>query len=331
MFRKIRTASFLLVEAIWSSRRSLGVRHGVQNDIGRQSARVSELEYPGRDLGETNMRAYRNLRVTVVATALGLAALVSAGSSRADEHDGPGTPGTNPTVVQLNAEGSRFYKARDYRRAVEKFIQAYAIDRDPNLLFNVARCYEKLGDNAAAIEKYEEFLTSPGADAQGRQRAEESLAALRKLEEKADTQQPTTLPAPEPAPASTPAPAPESTSHSGTGIVPWLALGTGVASAGFGAILYALGTSDHDTVTNADGYDDPTAVDVMTESEAQSLVDSGNTKKLVGGIGLGVGGALIATSIVMFVTGVGSGASESVAVGVAPTPHGGAFSFQGNF
>jgi hypothetical protein len=274
------------------------------------------------------MLAYSKVRATVVATALGLAALVSVRSSWADENDGAGT---NPTVVQLNAEGSRFYKARDYRRAVEKFIQAYAIDRDPNLLFNVARCYEKLGENAAAIEKYEEFLTTPGADAQGRQRAEESLATLRKLEEKPNTPERMTPPVADPAQASTPAPAPESASHSRTSIVPWLALGTGVASAGFGAILFALGASDHDTVTNADGYDDPTAVDIMTESEAQSLVDSGNTKKLVGGIGLGVGGALIATSIVMFVTGVGSGASESVALGVAPTPHGGTLSLQGNF
>ena len=57
-------------------------------------------------------------------------------------------------VSELNEAGAKYYSARSYRRAIEKFIEAYAIDRDPNLLFNIARCYEELGETAAAIEKY---------------------------------------------------------------------------------------------------------------------------------------------------------------------------------
>ncbi|HTV22205.1 MAG TPA: tetratricopeptide repeat protein, partial [Polyangiaceae bacterium] len=86
-------------------------------------------------------------------------------------------PASASSVAQLNEEGAALYAARDYRRAIEKFIQAYAVDSDPNLLFNIARCYEELGEIDAAIEKYETFLKTPGADTRGRQRARESLAA----------------------------------------------------------------------------------------------------------------------------------------------------------
>ncbi|MGE5787852.1 MAG: hypothetical protein ACM3ZE_24885 [Myxococcales bacterium] len=77
-------------------------------------------------------------------------------------------------------EGIGLYKAHRYRPALEKFLQAYAIERDPNLLFNIARCYEAQGESAAAIEKYDEYLADPSIDAQGRERAEKARLALRK-------------------------------------------------------------------------------------------------------------------------------------------------------
>jgi hypothetical protein len=82
-------------------------------------------------------------------------------------------------VQRLSEEGAALFRARDYRRANEKLQQAYSLDPDPNLLFNIAKCYEALGDNAAAIEKYEHFLREPGADPGGKMRAQESLRTLR--------------------------------------------------------------------------------------------------------------------------------------------------------
>ena len=73
-----------------------------------------------------------------------------------------------------------------------------------------------------------------------------------------------------------------------------------MAVAAAGAIVYAMGVSDHNSVTGAAGYGNPQQVDPMTEAAAQKLVDSGDTKKMWGGIALGVGGAAIASSIVMF-------------------------------
>ncbi len=80
-------------------------------------------------------------------------------------------------------EGLTLYRSHDYRKAIERFLDAYSRDPDPNLMFNIARCYEALGDGPAAIEKYELFLSKPGGDIGGRTKAEEALKRLRTKKE----------------------------------------------------------------------------------------------------------------------------------------------------
>ncbi|HEX2731508.1 MAG TPA: tetratricopeptide repeat protein [Polyangiaceae bacterium] len=205
-------------------------------------------------------------------------------------------------VTRLNEEGMGLYKLRDYRRAVEKFIQAYAIDHDPNLLFNIARCYEQLGDVEAAIEKYEEFVKMPGADTQGRQRAYDSLNQLHQLAntpkvelEPTREEQHTEQAPPKPEPA------PPVARESGPGLLPWVLLGAGVLTSAAGATVYYLGQSDHQDVENQPNFGEPGRVVGMTRTEAKALVDSGDQKKLMGLAGLGVGGALLITSAVLFI------------------------------
>jgi hypothetical protein len=205
-------------------------------------------------------------------------------------------------IAELNESGAKLYADRNYRRAIEKFIEAYAIDHDPNLLFNIARCYEELGETDAAIEKYQAFVAAPGADTDGRLRAQDSLKALEKLR--------TEGPAPKPgqasdaaAPAADPHAEPGAESQTSGSVLPWVALGAGVVATGLGTTLYVLGVHDHDRVTNAPGYGERGSVHPMTEREARALVSSGDTKKIVGGVSLGLGGALIATGAVLFLSG----------------------------
>src|SRR5258708_6953725 len=112
------------------------------------------------------------------------ATLAAVGATSGYAHgDGSGesSAGAQASLVsRLTDEGLAFYSAHEYRRAVEKFMAAYAMDPDPNLLFNTARCYEQLGDGRAAIDKYESFLAEPGGDPNGRRKAEQALASLRK-------------------------------------------------------------------------------------------------------------------------------------------------------
>jgi len=237
------------------------------------------------------------------------------------------------SVAQLNEDGASFYAARDYRHAIEKFIQAYAVDSDPNLLFNIARCYEELGETDAAIEKYETFLKTPGADARGRQRARESLTALREAAETARTR-----PAPHSPSAATEDPNGSATATAeqaeephGPSYWPWLVLGGGVASAAVGTTFYLLGVSDHNKVSDAQGFADPNAVAGMTRRQAQDLVDSGDSKKLIGGISFGIAGALAATYVVLLVTADRPSSSEGPSLALDWSPGGSSLTLQGSF
>jgi tetratricopeptide (TPR) repeat protein len=236
------------------------------------------------------------------------------------------------SVAQLNEEGTAFYQQRDYRHAIERFIQAFAIDPDPNLLFNIARSYERLGELDAAIEKYEQFLNTPGADASGRSRAQESLRQLRESKQGASAAPEAEAGgANEAAPLeAAPPPGADDGEPGGPSALPWVVLGGGIAFTTVGVSLYLLGASDHNKVTDARGFGQDDAVVPMTRSEAQDLVSSGDTKKLLGGIGLGLGGALLTTYVVMLATG-SSGGEHEVAFGVAPAAGGANMSLTGSF
>jgi tetratricopeptide (TPR) repeat protein len=240
---------------------------------------------------------------------------------------GAADAGRTARLTELNEAGAKLYRERNYRRAIEKFIEAYALDHDPNLLFNVARCYEELGDTTAAIEKYTAYINAPGADASGRVRAEQSLRALRELQRRAASDAKTAKPAPptsEPPAATAAADAAAPSDGSGTPtqtILAWSALGAGALVAGVSATVFYLGMRDHDRVTGAPGYGDPAAAHPLTMAEARDLIDSGDRKKLTGGIGLALGGALVATSVALFLLPSAKDAREpasSFALGWAP-------------
>jgi hypothetical protein len=281
------------------------------------------------------MKVSASIRLPVcLATSLAIAWAPSA--VWAVEAKSSAAPATGSNVAQLNEEGAALYAARDYRRAIEKFIQAYAVDTDPNLLFNIARCYEELGDVDAAIEKYETFLKTPGADTRGRQRARESLAALREARNTGAA-----VEAPAPTTRAEPAepevmPAPSADEGKSSPVLPWVMLGGTALFAAVGTTFYLLGASDHSKVTDARGYDDSNVVAAMTRREADDLVSSGDTKKLVGGVSFGLAGALAATYVVLLVSADEESPAETVpepslGFSLSPSPDGTSVLVQGSF
>lgn len=272
--------------------------------------------------------------LAAVSLALGLGATPA---RAADARPAPAPSANAASVQQLNEEGAALYGARDYRRAIEKFIQAYAIDSDPNLLFNIARCYEELGEIDAAIEKYQAFLKTPGADARGRQRARDSIRALEQT--KSAAPQAGATPQAAAAGATQPEPQPTNTGNTGDSADagsawPWLTLGGSVVFAAVGTTFYVLGAGDHADITDAAGYDDPDGVSPMTRRQADELVSSGNTKKLVGGIGLGMAGALAVTYVALVLSEDEEErdvTQPSLGFSVSPGRSGAAVSVQGSF
>jgi hypothetical protein len=284
----------------------------------------------------------RASRATAVAIAIATAVTVVTTPAAAQETPQAGaSPSRSAALNQLTDDGFAYFKARDYRHAAEKFLQAYALDQDPNLLYNLARCYESLGDTDNAIEKYEVFLAKPDADPQGKARAREALAALREAKRKAAGRPPAIDRAPVLAAASSTTSAAhldadtsESKSTSSFFRPRVILLGAGLLVTAAGAVVYALGAADHARVTDSAGYGTAGQVDPLTETQAHALVESGTRKKWIGGIGVGAGAALLATSAILFMTGSSAeadGREPSGRVAFGPIEGGAAFTWGGRF
>jgi len=78
---------------------------------------------------------------------------------------------------RLFADGSGKYAAGDFQGAAAAFETAYEITHAAELLYNLGRCYEHLGDSARAAKKYALYLRmSP--DAEDRAEVEKRIAEL---------------------------------------------------------------------------------------------------------------------------------------------------------
>jgi len=240
------------------------------------------------------MRALR-----VVALALSVALVP--GSGRAQSPDEP----LNDRVERLSAEGTAAYSAGRYAEAAQKFQEAYRLYPDPTLLYNIARSHHGLGQLDQARSGYARFLREPDIDAGLKAKAEAKLKALQSLSTPAAAEAP---PQPQSAPpqATTPPDLPRSQRSS---LWVWVALGTGVALAAGGATLFALGSRDHQRVEDAPA--NKLGIRLMTQREADSIVSSGQTKKILGVSLLAVGGGAIATSAALYLLGRRSQAEEA--------------------
>jgi hypothetical protein len=78
-------------------------------------------------------------------------------------------------------EGSRHFSRGEYRLAIDDFRSAFDIVRAPDILFNIGRCYEELGDTDNAIYHYEMYLRFyPTAD--DAENVRRRIATLRELQ-----------------------------------------------------------------------------------------------------------------------------------------------------
>jgi len=99
--------------------------------------------------------------------------------------DGTATEGTAETDVdkgdRLASEGVVAFEAGEFERALELLTEAYALNPKPNLVFNIGRIHEELGQLEEASKFYTEFLTLPGVDLETRGFAAERLEVIRRV------------------------------------------------------------------------------------------------------------------------------------------------------
>jgi tetratricopeptide (TPR) repeat protein len=81
-------------------------------------------------------------------------------------------------VEHLAAMAVEAYQSGDYERAVALLTSAYAIRPQPLLLYNLAKAYDKMGQEEFAILNYRKYLAADRTDEKLAARAQERMVAL---------------------------------------------------------------------------------------------------------------------------------------------------------
>lgn len=76
------------------------------------------------------------------------------------------------------ALGEELYQRSNYEGALAQFQQAYKASAKPDLLYNIARCYEAMGKPQEAINHYRRYLKKASASAKDREIVTARLANL---------------------------------------------------------------------------------------------------------------------------------------------------------
>ena len=85
----------------------------------------------------------------------------------------------DPFLARVNfAEAEKQYQAEDYVKAIDQYAAAYREEQDAAYLFNLAQCYRKLGDPAAAAFLFGRYLQE-APNATNRAQVEDSIAYLK--------------------------------------------------------------------------------------------------------------------------------------------------------
>jgi tetratricopeptide (TPR) repeat protein len=182
------------------------------------------------------------------------------------------------------------YRKGDFQTTVDLLTQAYALDPQPVLLYNLARAQEGLGNTDAAIDAYEKFLSQePKAADRGaieqrlttlRRQRDERIAAQKARE--ADQNRPNNPP-----PKATPAqphqePPPDEPTRS---VLPIVLGGVGVALIGVGAVSGIMAKSG-ESDANAEPKQDRA---IEQRDSAQSLATVSTVTFIAGGVLLAAG------------------------------------------
>jgi tetratricopeptide (TPR) repeat protein len=211
-----------------------------------------------------------------------------AGAQGAPPQPGPVTPPTTtPPSAAAHARAAELfkksvdtYRSGDFKQTIDLLNEAYALEPQPVLLYNLARAHEGIGNNDAAIETYEKFLAQE-PNAKDRGAIEQRLATLKRqrderlaLEKKSAAQ-----PAPQPV-----EPPHERPVHRRS-VLPYVVGGVGVAGLAAGAVFGLMAGSKRDDAVAAPGQRD--SLDL--EDQAKSRATLANVSFVVGGVLLAAG------------------------------------------
>lgn len=190
-----------------------------------------------------------------------------------------GTP--RERAVALFAESVTAYREGRFDDAATLLDEAYALQPEPVLLYNLARAREGAGDDDAAAEAYRRYLATEGTDDADASAARARLAVLdrrieerRALEARAAEREARAVPAP----ASPPPPRE-------VAIAPWIVAGGGALVILVGGVLGGLMLERSGAAQNAPIQTDA----VAAQSQAESFAIAADVLYGIGALAIGVG------------------------------------------
>jgi len=206
----------------------------------------------------------------------------------------------------LFARGIRQFDRHRYEAALRTFTRAYQLAPAPPIVFNMAQCHQALGNDERAVESYKLFLQL-APDAPNRTEVERKIRQLeahiaaerrrqqqqlvrevsREQERIADQER---IEVEE-----------EDDRRGGSvGLFTWITLGTGVLTAGIGALFHL------DAVAQQDALDDPQLDCRRALAECLDIVETGDRSATLRTILLSAGGAILVTGVIMMIVDLGS-------------------------
>lgn len=220
-------------------------------------------------------------------------------------------------AIELFRSSQGAYDEGRFAEAADMLEEAYRLDPNPILLYNLARARESAGQLDLAAEAWRRYLReSPDAD--DRSAVEARLAAIEaQLEEKArlqrmlEAERETAKRAEEEKQAAARREAEAralaaSRPASGPGALPWVVTGLGVAGVGAGAVLGVLASGKHDD-----------ANDAASQQGAADLADEADGLAAGANIAFAAGGAVAVAGLLWWLLDDGE-AAPPVGVGVGP-------------
>ena len=193
--------------------------------------------------------------------------------------------------------GMRAYNLQDFKGALTEFQRAYVEMPDAAFLFNIAQAQRQLGQFEAASKSYHLYLAS-APDAPNREQVAKLIEQMDKAAAEPHEKAPTTpspvaqaarTPPLQPPPQNAVIKAPEPRRR------PWYRKPAGLALAGIGVAGGIVGAA----LLGVAGADANDARHASTLPSQRQLNDNAGTFGTVGGVTLGVGGALILAGVIV--------------------------------
>lgn len=217
-------------------------------------------------------------------------------------------------VEELSMQAAQAYGDGDFEESIALFEEAYELQPVANLLFNIAKVYEKVENWEKAEQNYKAYVKSPDADSKAREVAMERIDAIQEiraaeLAANKPVEEPVEKPKEEP--VVEPAQQPKKRASA----LPWVVIGSGAVLAGTGAVFGILASGKQTQFEEADTADDKL-----------EFRKSGKTFALVAD-GLFAAGAVAGiVGVILLITSGGSDSAPQQASAVTPTgwvgPHG---------